>query len=482
MKIIGKLPGFLKWLHWLKDDKKTCKKMFVITFGSAIQSIFLVMLMLSSTFIIAHYLPKDHAALNGASIAISVFTLMLFMVYSANQGCNILIGQVKGVKDVNKVKELVRYKFILSACIITVWILIFKLVGENRILSLVLGPLDITGVHDPDFRAEILKNGTIFLNWLIWSIIPFIVSLIIYSTSRVHGHIKMCITGAIIALCINVVLALWLVGAFHDGTNLGIKGTGIAILVTRIIECFVLIVSVVISQPKWSPGLNFWTVSKWTIKKGLFFTGAIMVSDILFPVFLILQQAIVARAADRLNDPNILTAVNAVTISSDLLFSILLGFYSVGPLFIGAKIAGGQITKSKENAEKMLIVAFLMILGSLIIGCTEFWWWAPSFNLQGEAARYCSWFILGSVVGMAIYGWGLQMLILLRTRGYILTASICEEPVNMIVFLPFIYCFFRYTHVDPAITLCLAPIIAAIFLFTAAWIPYHKYKWYKPII
>lgn len=97
-----------------------------------------------------------------------------------------------------------------------------------------------------------------------------------------------------------------------------------------------------------------------------------MVSDILFPVFLILQQAIVARAADRLNDPNILTAVNAVTISSDLLFSILLGFYSVGPLFIGAKIAGGQITKSKENAEKMLIVAFLMILGSLIIGCTEF--------------------------------------------------------------------------------------------------------------
>ena len=465
---------FLKYFHWFKDDPKTCKNIFRLILGSAFQSALIIFLQIINIWIINHFL-RDVNALNGAVLAFSVYNIMLFAIYSVNQGSNILIGQMQGVNNEAKIKELFRFKIMYS---ITVWAIAFiviKSVGETNLLNLIAGTL----VSNKDATVQLtLTDGGIILDWIMWSSLFYLFSLSIYSTLRVHHKIKMCVFGSLLAIVINVILVIALINGFNTGTDLGVRGLGIALLITRSAEFLLLVIYLAIIRPEWIKQWYIPFISKWTFQQGFKFSAFLLITDLTYPVFIVLQQALVARTGNL----DLFTALNVVSTALELFFATLTGFYAAAPIYVGAYNSSGQILKSKENAEKIIIVAFIFITVLLLFAVTSFFWYAKLFRvLTPQAAHYTSWFILGSLIGGAIYAYALQMIIILRSRGYLITASLVEEPVNAAVSLPLLYILLNFSSIDYAYSMFMIPIIAGFFIFVVTYLSYRLYKWHKPI-
>lgn len=464
----------MKYLRWFKEDPKTCWNIVRIIGPSALQGFIISLASISDIFVISNFL-KSNDALNGAAITIALLIFAAAIIFGTNQAGNIFIGRLRGDNRTQDIKKIVFYQMIFGFFGYLSLLALFFAIGERRILQVILGA---EGPKNGNIN-DILNQGVIFFRVVTWSVLPFAFSNVIYSVSRVYGHVWFSVLCSFITVFTNIVLSILLVGGMTHKINLGITGVGAATIISRFLELCILIGYLIWTKPEWIPNWQSCRINFKMLKKFMLSISVAWINIAVYPLFLIIQQGIVARVGDN----ELLAGVNSCNTAAELFFTTLLGFSAVSPLFIGKYIGAGKIQMSKDNAEKVLLVSWVLILSMMIIFFTAAFWWGHLFKSLDEpqSQMYVRWFMMGLALGSTFYALGLQYFIIMKSRGYIILASLTEELLADTCYLIVMYLLLNVSGLSYQYSLFITP-FSYIVVFVIGFALFKFLKWHRPLV
>lgn len=465
----------MRYLIWLRKDPKTCKQILAIIGPVALQALIIAVPTFIDILIISTYI-KNTSALNGAAIAGSLVSFAAVIITSVQQAGNIFIGRLYGRRMREEVKAVSFYRILISFLAYGFFIALIFIIGDQRLLQLILGFKYSTTVNN-----NIIQAGNTYFSYMVLANIPLVISLFIYTSSRVYGKVWFAVIITIIKESINIIFSILLVGGFTAVINLGVKGVALGTVISSCVEFLILCCYIYKTQPVWWPSWHSWRIHPELLKKFLLAVFFVWFNAVLYPIYLAVQQTVVAHIGNK----NLLTAVNLTFQEVFLYFAVIGAFFAPPPTFVSKYLGAGDIKKSQENAEKVLLVGTFIILSlGLIFLSSHFWWgqlYGASKRNNKELQIYIQWFVLGMAMGSVLWALGMQLFIMLRIRGYIITTSIFNETINWFTFVPVLYCLLNFSGLPYQYSLFITPwsYIIALTIYVCL---YKFLPWYRPLV
>ena len=457
--------GYLKW--W-KKDFTTCKKIFILMAPLIIQFIFLSLSTIIDVFIIGNY--SSEAAINAAAIGIQIFSIFFFIIISISSGANVYAGQYIGTKQYDKIRETGNFKVGVGFIVVTFILIIFVSIGVHRIVGWILH----TSSGQTAENRETIKQATTYLYFLLPVILLSVFNTPFYMSTSLTGKINISMMVAIFVVVLNAGLSF----LFVVGMHMNIMGIGLATLISKIISFFIIHIYIVIKKPIWRPNINIFKISKKVLKQCIHGSLGFCISELLYPIFLLLQTFVILKLANE----HVYAGFNSVSYVLDLCFASFFGFYGALPFYISKKLGENKLEEARINSQKIIAVSFIITAISSILLFTGFFWYSKILTkLSPEGAQVASWCMLGNCVGIFFYGTALQKFAFLRSGGKTWTASLSDIIPNYCIFLPAFYLLLFFQPLPPHIIFFIMPFFFSV-QFILGEIEYYFIKWNRKII
>lgn len=174
--------------------------------------------------------------MSGVSIVNQLIFVFSLAIFGALSGAGIFTAQFYGNDDTEGIRYTLRYKLVISALIFIVAVTVFSFF-DDTLINLYLHEGDNTGNI-----ALTLFYAKKYLKVMLWGLLPFCISQIFSSTLRETGETVAPMVAGFIAVftncCFNWVLIFGKLGF----PALGVEGAAIATVISRYVECVVIIV------------------------------------------------------------------------------------------------------------------------------------------------------------------------------------------------------------------------------------------------
>lgn len=174
--------------------------------------------------------------MSGVSIVNQLIFVFSLAIFGALSGAGIFTAQFYGNDDTEGIRYTLRYKLVISALIFVVAVTVFSFF-DDTLINLYLHEGDNTGNI-----ALTLFYAKKYLKVMLWGLLPFCISQIFSSTLRETGETVAPMIAGFIAVftncCFNWVLIFGKLGF----PALGVEGAAIATVISRYVECIVIIV------------------------------------------------------------------------------------------------------------------------------------------------------------------------------------------------------------------------------------------------
>lgn len=308
------------------------------------------------------------AEISGVSVAnqlIFVFTLAAFGMVS---GAGIFGAQYVGKKDMEGLRDTLRFKIIASFFFTFAFCWLFATCNEWLI------GLYLKGDGDEALAADTVKYAKLYLDTMLIGLYPAAFSMSIASTLRENGETKVPMYASFAAVIFNAVFDYILIYGKFGAPRLGVFGGALATVIARFIELIILIVWVNKNKNKEIAAFAKGFFKGFRISKELI--SGILVKGTPLMLNETLWAAGVTRLAQCYSERS-LTVVPAMSISSTYfnLFSVV--FISMGTtiaIIIGQELGANNFEKAQEDAIKLIVFSLLLsfITTAIFIGCSFF--------------------------------------------------------------------------------------------------------------
>lgn len=383
------------------------------------------------------------AQMSGVAIInqlIFVFNLSIFGIVSAG---SIFGTQFFGKRDFHGMRDAFRFKLIGNAliCMIAMGSLYFF---RDFFISLYL--------HGNARSLELstaLKSAEEFLLVLLFSLPFFALSQAYASSLREMGKTVVPMFASSIAVITNTLLNFLLIFGLLGFPRLGVLGAGIATLLARIAECFIIVYWVhknATDNPFIIQAYRHFRLPKQLVKTILKKGSPLMANEILWAIgqTLIMQAYSVRGLA-------VIASLNIASTISNLFNIVYVALGSAVAVMIGQLLGANQPVRAKDTARKLL---FFSVISCLLIGTIMFLT-APFFpeiyHTDQAVKRLASQFIAIAALCMPMYAFNHASYFVLRSGGQTFLTFLFDSVFTCFVVLPL--AFLLSTHTSMSIVL-----------------------------
>ncbi|MBQ2758941.1 MAG: MATE family efflux transporter [Clostridia bacterium] len=299
--------------------------------------------------------------MSGVAIVNQLLFIFNLAVFGAMGGVGIFTAQFFGKGDNEGIRYSFRYKIIISVCLALVAIGIFCVFDEN-LISLYL--------HDVEAGADIAETlgfAKQYMALMLIGLIPFAISQAFSGTMRETGDTFAPMVIGLTAVVTNCVFNYLLIFGKLGFPVLGVRGAAIATVISRFLECILVIAYMLIRKNRFS------------YMKGLF-SSLYIPADTFAAITrkgmpLLLNEVLWSMSMSTLGIAYSLhgiTVVAAYNISSTVTNLFNMAFLSLGSslgIIVGKLLGAGKYEEAVDTDRKL--IAFSMFV-SVIMGTSLF--------------------------------------------------------------------------------------------------------------
>lgn len=293
---------------------------------------------------------------NAVSIANQFLFIFNLTIFGIMAGPSIFATQYHGAKNIDGVKECIRYKWLLSIVILIIGLIIF-ITCDDLLFNLFIHNEELNDCNPID----VINFGKDYLYIMLIGLIPFIIGEIYSSNLREDKETLIPMIANIIAVGINLVLNYLLIFGKFVFPTLGVKGAAIATVIARIISCLIVMFFAIINKKyRYNNCIFKKFFPKFTTVKLIFKNSYLLLfNEVLWSTgMMLINYCYSLRGLD------VVAATNIVST-----FTNLFGFFgtSVGSavaIILGQTLGANKLQEAKEDSVKYL--AFSVILGVFV--------------------------------------------------------------------------------------------------------------------
>ncbi len=177
--------------------------------------------------------------MSGVSIVNQLIFVFGLAIFGALSGAGIFTAQFYGKNDNDGIRYTLRYKLIASVLLFAIALVVFILFDDN-LINLYLHESDDSG--DISLTLNYAKD---YLKVILWGLLPFCIAQIFSSTLRETGETVAPMVAGFIAVLTNCAFNWVLIFGKLGFPALGVVGAAIATVISRYVECGIIIIYVV---------------------------------------------------------------------------------------------------------------------------------------------------------------------------------------------------------------------------------------------
>ena len=293
--------------------------------------------------------------MTGVSIVNQLLFVFNLCIFGALSGAGIFTAQFFGKNDHEGVRSTFRFKFLISAALLAVWLVVFMLFGD-KLISLYLHEGSETG----DLSAT-AAYGAGYLRVMLWGLLPFALQQVYASTLRETGETMLPMKAGIIAILVNLVLNYIFIFGHLGLPAMGANGAALATVISRYVECAII----VCWTHRHHDEARFIIGAYQTLRvpapltRDIFKRGMpLLVNEFLWAAGMaVLTQSYSTRG---------LAVVAALNISSTISNLFNIAWMAMGTavsIIVGQNLGAGEFDKAEDNCWRILTFSVLSALG-----------------------------------------------------------------------------------------------------------------------
>lgn len=387
-------------------------------------------------------------AMSGVAIANQFIFIFNLFIFGAISGPGIFSAQFYGNGNHEGVKQTFRFKLILCGIITIIGVSIMG-IFKSELISLFLHEGSTTGSI-----SETLKYGSGYMTIDIIGLLPFAIMQCYSSTLRETGETVLPMKAGIAAVIVNLVFNFLLIFGMFGFPKLGAYGAAIATVMSRCVECIIVVLWTHIHKEKNIFIINVYRNFK--VKADLAKHIIIKGTPLLF------NEGLWAMGMSTLNQIYShagLAVVAGINISSTIsnVFNIVyIAMGSCVSIIIGQLLGAGKMKEAKETSTKLIFfsVASCMFLGIIMAGIAPFF--PRMYNTTDEVRHLATAFIIIIACCMPLEAFMNASYFTLRSGGKTFITFLFDSVSVWIIIIPFAYFLMNFTNLNiiPIYFLC----------------------------
>ena len=330
----------------LTRDKSFYKTLVKLTIPIALQNLVSFAVNLADTVMVG---TLGDSAVSGMYMGNQIQTLMHVFSGGIESTILVLAAQYWGKKDTGSIRKIVsiglKASFLVSLILCAVCAVF---------------PSFVISLFTPD--ADIIKMGAEYLGIVCYSYVFFSITQSLIASMRSVERANIGLYVSLASLVVNIVLNYLLIFGKLGFPALGILGAGIATLISRIIECAVIVVYVfVIDKRLGLKAKDLFFTDKALLRDFAKYGAPLVAGQLVWATNMLSSAAIIGRNSAE----GAVTAMSIANTVNNLAYVVLNGMASAVGIITGKTIGAGKTEKMKEYAKtvQILFVSLGIITG-----------------------------------------------------------------------------------------------------------------------
>ena len=385
--------------------------------------------------------------MSGVAIVNQLIFVYNLCIFGAVSGAGIFTAQFAGQKNHKGVRDTFRFKVLVCGIATLIAAVIFVLFGKEMIYLY----LHDSGTGD---ILTTLASGEIYLWIMLIGLIPFTLVQAYASTLRETGETLVPMRAGIVAVFVNLVLNYILIFGKLGAPVLGVAGAAIATVVSRFVECIIVMVWTHRHKEKNQFIVGAYETLKLpaVLAKKIAIKGLpLLVNETLWGLgTAALMQSYSVRG---------LAVVAGLNISSTISNMFNIAFIALGSsvaIVVGQLLGAGKMKEAKDTANKLIFFSSAVCIGTGLAMALMAPLFPEIYNTDNEVRHLAMWFIVISACLMPMQGFLHASYFTIRSGGKTFITFLFDSVFMWVVSIPLAYCLTRYTnyHILPIYFIC----------------------------
>lgn len=433
------------------------------------QSLIETLINLMNNFVVGQF--GNDEAIAGVASSSSIYDMVWYIFFAIVATGNIFTAQYLGVNNKKKIQETSNIKLFYTL-IFSIFFVIMLELFSKQIMGIILGAED----NSHQTAIGIAEEYSKLIPWN-YPLLGF--AFIISITMNTCGNVKTPLITSICSLLLNTILVCVLSLPYANGPQLGIEGLAISLIVSRAVECLILLGYLIYKRPIYCPNWNIFKFSKDLHKKYIITFIPLFASQVLFGVSVVMLTALYSH----FGDTDVVAAVQIVGSVVAIFYSTFRGYNALVGYAVGSKLGSGELELAKENAKKILKLSFGIstIIALIIVSCA---FWVPKVlfpKLSPLAMELAIWYMAFSAVTYFFINMMQPLFSFLYAGGYTLIISIADLFLIWFVDIFITFALLQWTDLNIKMVIMISCLSKAAD-FICAYIFYKVIPWNKNII
>ena len=410
--------NFFTRLYKYYDDPEYFRLILKIALPITLQNFAFSALNMASLVIIGQ---KGDVAIAAVGLAGQVFFLLNLVLFGLGSGTGIFTAQLWGKRDLVNIRKVLGLSLRLFLCAT----LIFFIIAQ-------FWPGRVLGIYSTD--PEVILVGAEYLRIISWGFFFFAITFGYVFILRSTGEVRLPVIASIISLLLNAFFTYVLVFGKLGFPNLGVNGAAIAIVLSRIVECLILVISIYweknsIAAASWSELSYFDWAFTWKIMRPVI---PVALNEIFWSFGITAYNIIYARMGTES-----IAAMNIFATVDNLSFIFFIGLGHATAIIVGNKIGSHEDNLAYKYAGRSIGLAMftgLLIGGILLLIRNPI---LSLYNVTPQVTVYA--YQIMTIAAMAIWMRATNMVIIigtLRSGGDTIYSLVLDGFVIWLVGVP----------------------------------------------
>ena len=335
----------------MKFDKQFYKSLLFLAIPVILQNMVNSFINILDTIMVGKL---GEVAIAAVGLGNQVFFFYNMILFGITSGGGIFIAQYWGKKDIVNIRRSVGITLSCSLGVSLVFFIVAQTIPEL-----------VLSFYSQDL--EVISLGAKYLKIAAWSYPIFAISMVFSLAFRSTEQAKVPMVATIISLCTNALFNFLLIfGVVYNGTTIiprfGINGAAIATVLSRIIECILLLT--IGYKKKLAPAgklKELFSFGTELFTKYLRIGIPVIINETLWSFGITLQNRVYARAGT-----DVIAAFNISNTVAQISWVFLMGIGNAAAVLIGKRIGEGNTELAYKYSHRVSIlspiVAFFVAL------------------------------------------------------------------------------------------------------------------------
>jgi putative MATE family efflux protein len=402
------------------SDAEYYQRLFKLGFPIALQQFIMSSLNMVGVVMIGQL---GAAQLAAVGLANQIFFLLNLLIFGITSGSAMFTAQLWGKRDVPNIRKVLGLALTLGLVAGTAFLIIAEIF-----------PADALGIYSRD--AQVIALGSDYLRIMGFSFILYAISMSFSSVLRSTGDVQTPLFVTFTALSLNMLLSYTLIFGKLGFPELGVQGAAIAVLVSRVVECGVLLW---LTYRKGSPaaaGLKeLFSYDLSFALKVLKPALPVVANEVLWSTGTSAYSVAYARIGT-----DAIAAMNIAGSIDNMAFTLIIGFGNACAIMVGNRIGEGDEPQAFRYALRTMILGMLtaMVIGSIILLSSSSL--LTLYNVSPDVIDYAHHVLV--IIGLLLWLRAMNMILfigVLRSGGDTRLAFILDGVIIWVVGVPLVF-------------------------------------------